>query len=310
MVHMKHHPASALLWSIQPPLTGRLSVYRPALALLAALALAMPAAAETLRITGSTTVNVVIAEAAETLRARTGMTILVDTTGGSTGGVSSAADGRADLGMSSRPIDQRDRQRHPDADLRAISIGADAIALVVSRDVWEGGVRSLSAGQLRGIYEGRIRNWNQVGGPDQRLVFFNKEPGRGTWEVFVDFLYGAAAKAPPMAHPEVGANEEVRSKVGGTRGALSFVSAPWVDGERVFALALEIGPGQLVTPTVAAMANGSYPLGRPLFVISNGEPSPTAARMIEFLLASEGRELVRRHGFVPPARNTAAVETP
>ncbi len=259
-----------------------------------------------LRVTGSTTVNVVVAEAAEVLRERHGIAILVDTTGGSTGGVTSAADGRADLGMSSRSIDDRDRARHPEADLREIAIGADAVAMVVSRDVWEGGVRALTADQLRAIYEGRVRNWSRLGGPDLRLVFFNKEPGRGTWEVFADFLYDQADKAPAIAHPEVGANEEVRSKVGGTRGALSFVSAPWADGERVFALSLRREDGSVVAPTAAAVADHRYPLGRPLFLITNGDPSPQARLMIDFLLGQEGRAIVRRHGFVPAATATSS----
>ncbi len=46
-----------------------------------------------------------------------------------------------------------------------------------------------------------------MGGPAQRIAFFNKEPGRGTWEVFVHWAYGNPKAAPQVSFPEVGGNE-------------------------------------------------------------------------------------------------------
>ena len=125
-----------------------------------------------------------------------------------------------------------------------IPVGEDAVALIVSPDVWQGGVRALSRAQMKEIYEGRVTNWKDVGGPDRRIVFFNKEPGRGTWEVFAHWLYGDAKKAPPVSFREVGANEEARNKVGSTRGAISQLSASWADGKTVFALGLKDDAGR------------------------------------------------------------------
>ncbi len=68
--------------------------------------------------------------------------------------------------------------------------------MIVAKDVWDGGVKALSKEQIRDIYEGRITNWKDAGGKDQRIVFFNKEPGRGTWEVFAHWVYGDPKKAP------------------------------------------------------------------------------------------------------------------
>jgi len=167
---------------------------------------------EPLKINGSTTVNLPVAEAAEILRAESGMEILVDTQGGSSGGISMLGDGLVHLGMSSKHVSEEDRAKFPLCDFREIHIGEDAVAMIVSKDVWEGGVRALTREQMAGIYEGRIRNWKDLGGPDRRIAFFNKEPGRGTWEVFAHWLYGDAKKAPPVSFPEVGGNEETRNK--------------------------------------------------------------------------------------------------
>ena len=69
--------------------------------LLGTVALPLPASAEPLRINGSTTVNPVVAEAAEILRAEKNMEIQVDTQGGSAGGISALGDGLVQIGMSS-----------------------------------------------------------------------------------------------------------------------------------------------------------------------------------------------------------------
>lgn len=271
---------------------------RPVLSVLLTLLLSSAAAAEVLRINGSTTVNAVVVEAAEALRAKKGMQIQVDTQGGSSGGISSLADGRVQIGMSSRPINDEDRKKYPSVRFNPVEIGKDAVAIIVSRDVWEGGVKVLSREQAQQIYEGKIKNWKEVGGPDRRIVFFNKEPGRGTWEVFVHWVYGDAKKAPSVSFPEVGANEETRAKVASTRGAMSQLSSSWADNKQVFALGIKTNKGQVVRPDVGHIADGSYPLSRSLFVITNGAPRGESKVMIDFLLGKEGQSLVRKHGYL------------
>ncbi len=266
--------------------------------LLAAGLAALAAPAEVLKLNGSTTVNLPVAEAAEILRAEKKLSIQVDTQGGSAGGISMLGDGLIQLGMSSKPLSNDDRARYPKVNFKPIHIGEDAVAMIVAKDVWDGGVRALSKAQLRDIYEGKIKNWKQVGGPDQRLVFFNKEPGRGTWEVFTHWVYGDSKKSPPVNFPEVGGNEETRNKVASTRGALSQLSASWADGKRVFALGLKNEAGEVVSPTPENIAAHKYPLSRSLFLFSNGEPAGTAKILVDFLLSARGQELVRKHGYL------------
>lgn len=256
------------------------------------------AAAETLKINGSTTVNLPVAEAAEILRAEQRMDIQVDTQGGSAGGISMLGDGLVQVGMSSKPISEDDRKKYPNVKLNPIHIGEDAVAMIVSKDVWDGGVKALTKQQLRDIYESRITDWKDLGGKAQKIAFFNKEPGRGTWEVFVHWIYGNAKAAPQVSFPEVGGNEETRSKVGSTRGALSQLSVSWADGKKVFALALKDDEGTAIEPTNQNIANHKYPLSRPLFVLTNGVPVGPAKTLVEFLLSDRGQELVKKHGYL------------
>lgn len=256
------------------------------------------AGAETLKINGSTTVNLPVAEASEILRAEQKMDIQVDTQGGSAGGISMLVDGQVQIGMISKHVSDEDRAKYPGVAFNEIQIGEDAVALIVSRDVWDGGVKTLSKQQAKGIYESKITNWQQAGGKPQRIAFFNKEPGRGTWEVFVHWAYGSHTAAPQVSFPEVGGNEETRNKVASTRGALSQLSSSWADGKRVFALGIKAEDGTVFQPSNENIASGAYPLSRPLFLLTKGSPSGAAKTLVEFMLSERGQALVKKHGYL------------
>ncbi|MEZ0277121.1 MAG: phosphate ABC transporter substrate-binding protein [Roseimicrobium sp.] len=269
---------------------------------LALLALAgiplLTAHADTLKINGSTTVNLPAAEAAELLRAEKKMDIQIDTQGGSAGGISMVGEGLVQIGMISKHVSDDDRAKFPKVTFKETQVGEDAVALIVSADVWEGGVKTITKQQAADIYEGKIKNWKELGGPDKRIAFFNKEPGRGTWEVFVHWVYGSPKKAPQVSFPEVGGNEETRSKVAATKGALSQLSSSWADGRTVFALSIKTENGKDVPPTNENIANRSYPLSRPLFLLTNGEPSGDAKTFVDFVLSDRGQDLVEKHGYL------------
>ncbi|MGI8436744.1 MAG: phosphate ABC transporter substrate-binding protein [Chthoniobacterales bacterium] len=268
------------------------------LLLLAFLSITSLALGEALKINGSTTVNLPAAEAAEELRAEKKMDIQVDTQGGSSGGISMLGDGQVQIGMSSKPVADDDRAKYPNVKFNPVHIGEDAVAMIVSKDVWDGGVKALTKDQIKNIYESKITNWKEVGGPDQRIVFFNKEPGRGTWEVFAHWAYGDPKKAPEVSLPEVGGNEETRNKVGSTRGAISQLSSSWADGKKVFALGLKDDSGNVIEPTPDNIATHKYPMSRPLFIITNGEPTGDAKTFVDYMLSDRGQALVKKHGYL------------
>ncbi len=256
------------------------------------------AADQILKINGSTTVNLAAAEAAENLRADKKLNIQIDTQGGSSGGISELGEGLVQIGMISKPLTDEDRAKYPKCDYKVHEVGADAVALIVSKDVWDGGVHSITKQQARDIYESKIKNWKQVGGKDQRIAFFNKEPGRGTWEVFANWAYGNHKDAPEVSFPEVGGNEETRNKVSSTRGGLSQLSSSWADGKTVFALALKDDQGNPVEPTPANVANHSYAMSRPLSLLTNGEPSGDVKAFVDYMLSEKGQALMNKSGYL------------
>jgi len=252
-----------------------------------------------LRINGSTTVNPIVSEVAEILSKEWNLPIYVDTQGGSSGGISSIGDGLADIGMISKPISEKDKIKYSQIEFVVTPIGLDALALVVNRDVFDGGVHALSKAQIKDIYERKITNWNQVGGPNKNIFFYNKEPGRGTWEVFAKWVYGSIKKVPLVSYAEVGGNEEARTKVATTSGSITQLSASWATGStKVAALGIKLENGEVIFPIKENIQNGTYPLTRPLNLITHKAPTGRKKEFIDFILGPQGQKLVKKHGYL------------
>ena len=150
-----------------------------------------------LKVNGSTTVNLPVAEAAEILRAGQKMVIIMDTQGGSSGGISMLGEGLVQVGMTSKPVSAADRTKFPKCRFVETHIGEDAVALIVSRDVWDGGIKTLTREQVAGIYEGKIKNWKELGGPDRRIAFSIRSRGGAPGK----FLPNGCMATPKKLHP-------------------------------------------------------------------------------------------------------------
>ena len=257
----------------------------------------------TLRVSGSTTVGPVAADAATALRAEQNLTITIDTQGGSAGGITQLGMGQIDVGLSSKPIADTDKAQFPEVDFVATQIGEDAVGIVVRKEVIEGGLTSITHDQLRDLFEGKVTNWKQIGGPDLKTFVYDKEPGRGTREVLDKYLYGKGVKAPapPTDNPAyaiVGGNQETRTKLLSTEGSVAPLSSAFADGQPTLGV-LAVGG---VLPTAATIIDKTYPMSRPLYVLTDGQPTGNAKVFVDYLLSDEGQKLVTKNGYLTNAQ--------
>ncbi len=251
---------------------------------------------DAIQASGSTTVAPVASDAAEALKAK-GLNITVATQGGSAGGISQLGTGQINIALSSKPLSEKDHKAYPDTDFVTTQIGADAVGVIITKEVADGGVKGLSKAQVAGLFEGKITNWKEVGGPDLQVFVYDKEPGRGTREVLDKFIYGKdEPPAPPKSanYAIVGGNLETRNKLKSTRGSVAPLSTGFIDGHPE----LVAVPLEGVAPTLANVASGKYPMTRPLYMITNGKPKGTVKQYIDYILSPEGQKLLPKHGYL------------
>src|SRR5213075_1134250 len=87
----------------------------------------------------------------------------------SSAAIAAVGDKQCDVALSTRAVLPAERAAYPDEPLAETVIGYQALAFIVSSDVWQAGVRSLSRKEMLGIYEGKITDWKTLGGPDRKI---------------------------------------------------------------------------------------------------------------------------------------------
>lgn len=128
------------------------------------LAASTPAArAETLRFYTSPAVGQAVASLLPAMH-DAGVDGAIKGEANSSAAVQMLAEGQADAAFTVRPMTGEERAIAPEKPFMEVPIATQATAVLVSRDVWESGVRALSKEQMRQIYEREVTNWKELGG--------------------------------------------------------------------------------------------------------------------------------------------------
>lgn len=261
------------------------------------LLLPLPAAAQLIKVAGSDTVGAYVELAArEYLRQHPGVHIEV-AGGGSGSGVAMVRDGAVHIGMISRDLKPEEAASMPH--VRAVAVGVDAVAVIVSSDIYENhGLHALTPAQLAAIYRGEVTNWKQLGGPDRQILVVDKKLEGGTRQTFAEYLLNDPFAASPTRAVVLRSSQHVRDLVRASDQAIGYVSLAEV-GDDMHAVALEVD-GRRVQPTRQALREGQYPLGRALYLLVPVEAPPYVSEFVNFLTSSEAEAILKRAGFNPP----------
>ena len=246
---------------------------------------------------GAVAVALPISEAGEVLRSEQSIQLILRA-GPSDTALEMLSEGNVDFALCNKELTPVDRATYPQISFSEVPIGVQFITMAVSRDVWEKGVHSLNVNQLRGIYEGRITNWKEVGGPDQKINAFMSVQGRGVWEMFVQWLYGEIKKAPVWRGPSVKDAQETRNMLEFTPGSFALVPPAVANKRSIFALAAQGESGDPVEPTLANVLTKEYPLYRPLVMVTNNRPVGPVKVLVDFMVGERGQAMVKHFSYV------------
>lgn len=238
--------------------------------------------------TGSSTIAPLLSEIGKRFEAlRPDVRVDVQT-GGSSRGIADARQGLADIGMVSRAL------KEGEGDLLAFTIAHDGIGLIVHKD---NPVGELSDAQVVAIYTGKIVNWKDVGGNDGPITVVNKAEGRSTLELFLDYfkLKNTGVKAQVI----IGDNEQGIKTVAGNPNAIGYVSIGTAEYDTSHGVAIKLLPTDGIAASTENVRNGSFPLSRPLNLVTKTEPQGLAKDFVEFARSTAAEGMVKKQYFVP-----------
>lgn len=237
---------------------------------------------------GASTISPLLAEIAKVYEQQhPGLRIEVQA-GGSARGVLDVRSGAADIGMVSRKLAPDEK------DLESVLIGMDGIAMIVNR---ANPVASFTRDDIIGIYTGRIANWKQLGGADQRILVVSKAEGRSTLEIFSHY-FGLPYR-DISAQVIIGDNQQGIETVARSPAAIAYVSIGTAEYEAQHGSAIRLVPLDGHVPTTAAVAAGSYPISRELNLVYKPTLSAPLRAFVAFAHSDAVTDLVRRQYFVP-----------
>ncbi len=239
---------------------------------------------------GSTTVLPIAQKAAGAFMSidpRTDISVL---SGGSGVGIASIIDGKCDIADSSRPIKDAELAKAVDKgkDIKPTIIAMDGIAIIVNP---KNPVSNLSKQQVIDIFTGKILNWSQVGGKDEKIMLVSRDSSSGTYEAFDNLALGG--QKIPSDTPMLASNQAVDDFVSKTPGAVGYAGLGYVT-QTLKAVSIDGITASRITVMIK-----KYPYSRPLFMYTNGQPQGTVKQFIDFILSRDGQKIVAKEGFVP-----------
>ncbi len=272
-----------------------------ALALVAALTLTQCAPGERRRpvtVKGSDTMVILGQRWAESFMAAN-PGVVIQVTGGGTGtGIAALLNGTTEICQASRPIkeaEQEELQQKFGARATEILVARDGLAVYVHAD---NPIEALTIEQLRDLYQGRIANWKQVGGPDRPVILYGRENSSGTYAYFKEHVLDGGDFASAM-QPLPGTAAVVNA-VSKDANGVGFGGDAYAKGVRIVPLRKDAAAAP-VAPSAATIDDGSYALARGLYFYLRRAPEGDAKAFVDFCLGEAGQKLVTEVGYFPLA---------
>ena len=267
--------------------------WKAVLAVSLALAISSGAMAQEvkLQLEGSTTVGPIADAFKEYFEKAEGWKIEVNKTG-SGDGAAALVDSRCDIANMSRFMKEKEFKAAAEKGVMPVAhvVAMDGVCVVVNP---KNSVSALTTAQVRDIYAGKITNWKELGGPDQKIVVISRDTSSGTYETFHKLVMGKGTKMVGQVE-YVNSNPQAQARVQTTAGAIGYVGLAFQKGVKTLKV-------DGVLPSARTVVSGKYPVSRPLFMFTNGYPklgSPVYL-FVTFHLTEKGQDIVSSKGYVP-----------
>ena len=236
---------------------------------------------------GSTSMEKVIGALGEAfMEANPDVTFTYNPTGSGTG-IQAVAEGRCDIGLSSRALKEDEKA----SGLVETILSYDGIAIIVNP---ENPVNDLTLTQIADIYTGKITNWSEVGGSDAEIVLIGREAGSGTRSGFEEIV-GVVDQC--QYRQELSSTGDVITTVAQNPSAIGYASLASVK-DTVKAVQVEG-----VTPSEDTVKDGTYAIQRPFVLVTKEGValSEAAQAFFDYATSPDAAPVITAAGVVPVA---------
>ena len=224
------------------------------------------------------------------------------TGGGSGTGIAALINGTCDIAMSSREIKEKEIDLAKQRGINSFEIKAalDGLAVVVNP---KNPVSKLTINQLSDIFTGKITNWKELGGVDAKIVILSREVNSGTHVYFKEHI---VRKGDPASKEEFSpralllpSSQAIADEVAGNKDTIGYYGMGYISLKQKPILVAKDEKSEYIAPLIDNVIKGTYPISRPLFLYTNGEPAGAIKKFVDFMLSARGQKVVLETDFVP-----------
>jgi phosphate transport system substrate-binding protein len=230
--------------------------------------------------------------------------VVVAVSGGGSGtGVAALINGTVDIANASRAMKDSEIKQAQDRGQDPVQhvVGYDALAVFLHAD---NPIEALSIEQLADIYGegGQYVKWTDLGVEvpgcqDQSIVVVSRQNNSGTYAYFRKTVLGIGDFK--LGTRDMHGSKDVVDLVENTPCAIGYSGLAYaVDHVKMACISAETG-GQCTSPTVATASDGSYPVARPLFMYTNGEPTGFIGDYLNWIKSDAGQCIIVEKGYAP-----------
>jgi phosphate transport system substrate-binding protein len=260
---------------------------------------------EIIRVEGSDTmVNLAQAWAEEYNKIHPEVSIQVSG-GGSGVGIASLIDGMSNMANASRKMKDNELARaEENTGKKPIEfvVALDALAVYIHKD---NPLKSISIEELAEIYgdEGKITRWKQLGVNNvacksDEITRVSRQNNSGTYHYFREAVLGEG-RDYKLGSIDQSGSKDVVALVSRTFCAIGYSGMGYrTDDVKWLKISGKKGE-EGVEPSVSSASDGSYPIARPLQIYTLGEPMGALKEYLDWILSSEGQQIVLDLGYVP-----------
>ncbi len=209
---------------------------------------------------------------------------------GSTTGIAAIINGTADIGMSSRDISASEIRQAEGLGIKITQhiVAYDGVAVVVNA---ANPIEGLRRRQIELIFSGGVDDWAAVGGNPGKISVYTRNTASGTHS---DFKKLTMRRRDYSRNAQVLAgNEQIASEVAANPNGIGYVGLIYAHSPGLKALAVD---GQ----SIESLLNKTdeYPLSRPTYLYTRGDPTGLLAEFIDFVNGASGQGIIAREGFL------------
>lgn len=217
--------------------------------------------------------------------------------GGSGTGLKQVSDGSVDIGNSDVPAEEK-LEADKAAELVAHKVCVATIAPVVNNELAKE-VNSLTKQQLIDIFTGKIKNWKEVGGPDEEVLLITRPQTSGTKAVFQKYALDGEEEAISDSL-ETDDSGTLLQTVADNKGAIGYVSLSYLtNNNKVSILAIDG-----VEPSLENTYNGTYPVWGYEYMYTKGEPKGVIKTYLQYIMSDEYSAQLEAQGYAATSKMT------